>query len=223
MIELKQVTKEFKQGNQTVTALQSTDFTARPGEFVAIVGPSGSGKSTFLTILGALQSATSGEVTLAGRRIDSLSAKQRSRIRFEKLGFILQASSLVPFLKVGEQLVLHSKVVRKSADLQRRDWLLQKFGVEKLINKYPAQLSGGERQRVAIAAALMHEPEVILADEPTAALDTERAMQTAQLLRDLTHELQRITVMVTHDSRLLKYCDRVYEMRDGRLSEQTGY
>lgn len=220
MIELKNVSKTFKQGTEEIHALKNTNFTAVPGEFVAIIGPSGSGKSTFLTIIGGLQSASIGSVVLAGERVDDLNARQRSKIRFEKLGFILQASSLVPFLKVEEQLLLHAKAAGQKADLTRREHLLQELGVAKLAKKYPSELSGGERQRVAIATALMHNPDVILADEPTAALDTERALDTCRLLRDLTHEYQRTTIMVTHDRRLLEYCDRVYEMRDGVLEEK---
>lgn len=220
MIELKDVSKTFKQGTEEIHALKNTNFTAVPGEFVAIIGPSGSGKSTFLTIIGGLQSASTGSVVLAGERVDNLNARQRSKIRFEKLGFILQASSLVPFLKVEEQLLLHAKAAGQKADLTRREHLLQELGVAKLAKKYPSELSGGERQRVAIATALMHNPDVILADEPTAALDTERALDTCRLLRDLTHEYQRTTIMVTHDRRLLEYCDRVYEMRDGVLEEK---
>lgn len=220
MIELKNVSKTFKQGTEEIHALKNTNFTAVPGEFVAIIGPSGSGKSTFLTIIGGLQSASTGSVVLAGERVDNLNARQRSKIRFEKLGFILQASSLVPFLKVEEQLLLHAKAAGQKADLTRREHLLRELGVAKLAKKYPSELSGGERQRVAIATALMHNPDVILADEPTAALDTERALDTCRLLRDLTHEYQRTTIMVTHDRRLLEYCDRVYEMRDGVLEEK---
>ncbi|MBT1034956.1 ABC transporter ATP-binding protein [Canibacter sp. lx-45] len=220
MISLKNVTKTFKQGTTTMQALKTTNFTAGRGDFVAIIGPSGSGKSTFLTIVGGLQRASTGEVMLAGERVDNLSAKKRSQIRFENLGFILQSSSLVPFLKVEEQLLLHSKVAGTKPDIEKRQRLLERLGVQSLTKKYPAELSGGERQRVAIANALMHDPEVILADEPTAALDTERALETAKLLRDITREYQRTTIMVTHDQRLLQFCTRVYEIRDGVLTEK---
>lgn len=220
MLTLTNVSKDFVQGSDTIHALKTTNFEAVPGEFVAIIGPSGSGKSTFLTILGALQTPTTGQVTIAGHDISAASEKERARIRFEKLGFILQASSLVPFLKVEEQLQLHDKVANKSTDLERQANLLEALGVGKLAGKYPADLSGGERQRVAIATALMHDPDIILADEPTAALDSERAFETTELLRDLTHELQKTTIMVTHDRRLLKYCDRIYRIIDGVLSEE---
>ncbi|MDO5721268.1 MAG: ABC transporter ATP-binding protein [Actinomycetaceae bacterium] len=220
MIELQGVTREFKQGSETIQAVKDTDFTAEAGQFIAIIGPSGSGKSTLLTIIGGLQSPTSGKVTIAGEDLSTASKAQLSKMRFSKLGFILQASSLVPFIKVKDQLVLHDKVRGKRPDNARRDHLLESLGVEKLANKYPAQLSGGERQRVAIAAALYHDPKVVLADEPTAALDTERATETVKLLRDLTNGSDRTTIMVTHDERLTKYCDAVYRMEDGTLTRQ---
>lgn len=221
MIKLSDVSRTFRQGDEEIQALKPTDFRADPGEFVAVIGPSGSGKSTFLTIIGGLQSPSAGEVRIDDERIDNLSAKELSRVRFDKIGFILQASSLVPFLKVEEQLLLHAKVAGEPPDLQRRDQLLEELGVEHLANKYPADLSGGERQRVAIANALIHDPQVILADEPTAALDTGRALDTVKLLRQLTHENHKTTIMVTHDQRLLEFCDRVYEIRDGVLRDVT--
>ncbi|MDO5720157.1 MAG: ABC transporter ATP-binding protein [Actinomycetaceae bacterium] len=223
MIELKKVRKTFTQGREKIYALKDTDFVANRGEFVAIIGPSGSGKSTFLTIVGGLQTPTSGEVTLDGIRIDRANAKELSRIRFEKLGFILQASALVPFLTVEEQLAFHFKVARTTVDRERHRALLDELGLLDLAKKYPADLSGGERQRVAIATSLVHEPDVILADEPTASLDTDRAFEIVAILRDLTHEKNKTTIMVTHDQRLLDYCDRVYEIRDGVLSEQTDW
>lgn len=221
MITLKKVRKTFLQGREEIHALKDTDFVAHRGKLVAIIGPSGSGKSTFLTIVGGLQTPTSGEVSLGGIRIDNANPKELSRMRFEKLGFILQASALVPFLRVEEQLALHFKVARAPIDRERHRTLLDELGLLDLAQKYPADLSGGERQRVAIAAALVHEPDVILADEPTASLDTDRAFEIVEILRDLTHEKNKTTIMVTHDQRLLDYCDRVYEIRDGVLSEQT--
>lgn len=220
MLTLTNVSKDFSQGSDTIHALKTTNFKAIPGEFVAIIGPSGSGKSTFLTILGGLQTPTTGEVSIAGHNISQASEKERARVRFQNVGFILQASSLVPFLKVNEQLLLHDKVAKVTPDLERRDMLLETLGVSHLSKKYPSELSGGERQRVAIATALMHDPDIILADEPTAALDTDRAFETTKLLRDLTHELKKTTIMVTHDRRLLTYCDRIYRIVDGILNEE---
>lgn len=219
-IEINKVTKHFKQGSETIEALKETTFSATPGQFIAIIGPSGSGKSTFLTILGGLQTPSTGEVYLGGKRLDKASLKELSAIRFQKLGFILQSSSLVPFLTVKDQLILHDKVAGTQSDLSRAEEILTLLGVAHLSKKYPSELSGGERQRVAIAAALYHDPEVILADEPTAALDSNRAFEIVELLRDITHKSQKTTIMVTHDQRLIEYCDAVYVMHDGKLEQQ---
>lgn len=218
MIRLDKVTKDFKQGHETIHALKETTFHADKGEFIAIIGPSGSGKSTFLTIIGGLQTPTSGRVIIDGEDLTKAHDKKLSRIRFEKLGFVLQASSLVPFLRVRDQLFFHDKVKGNPIDHEKVDNLLDMLGVGHLGKKYPADLSGGERQRVAIGAALYHDPPVILADEPTAALDSERAFDIVKLLKEITHETQKTTIMVTHDQRLIKYCDKVYVMRDGTLT-----
>lgn len=217
MIELTDVTKTFQQGDEEIHALRSCTMTVEPGRFVAIIGPSGSGKSTLLTIMGGLRTPTTGSVRLDGVALEDASAKERAKIRFASVGFILQASSLVPFLTVGDQLRLHGKVAGKEIDPGRRTDLLTKLGIDDIAGKYPGDISGGQRQRVAIATALIHDPAIILADEPTASLDSERAFETTELLADLTHEFDKTTIMVTHDERLLRYCDEVFRMEDGTL------
>ncbi|WP_157456304.1 ABC transporter ATP-binding protein [Carnobacterium maltaromaticum] len=217
LLELKQVTKKFGQGHTEVTALKKTDFAIKAGEFVAIIGPSGSGKSTLLTIAGGLQSPTEGEVFINGKNFSNVKEKQRSALRFKELGFILQASNLIPFLSVNDQLKLVNKVEKKAFDQKATDKLLEDLGVLSLKNSYPKDLSGGERQRVAIARALYHHPSVILADEPTASLDSEKAFEVVEILAKETKEKQKATIMVTHDQRLIERCDKVYEMRDGIL------
>lgn len=217
MIELTDVTKTFQQGNEEIHALRSCTMTVEPGRFVAIIGPSGSGKSTLLTIMGGLRTPTTGSVRLDGVALEDASAKERAKIRFASVGFILQASSLVPFLTVGDQLRLHGKVAGQEIDPGRRTDLLTKLGIDDIASKYPGDISGGQRQRVAIATALIHDPAIILADEPTASLDSERAFETTELLADLTHEFGKTTIMVTHDERLLRYCDEVFRMEDGTL------
>lgn len=223
MLQLKNVGKSFKNGQQILWALKNANFVALPGEFVAIIGPSGSGKSTFLTIAGGLQQPTEGEVSLDGQSLEKASLKELAKLRFTRLGFILQASSLVPFLKIRDQFALHFKVSGDSVPTGRIVHLARELDIEGILDKYPGDISGGQRQRAAIANALMHDPEVILADEPTASLDTERAIETVKLLAKLTHENNKITIMVTHDQRLLKYCDRVWSIVDGRLSEQRDF
>ncbi len=220
LLELKGVSRSFTQGTETIHALRTTDFSVEAGEFIAIIGPSGSGKSTFLTIAGGLQTPSEGTVIIDGKDITGMNKKQLSQIRLEHVGFILQASNLVPFLTVEQQLELHSRVLGKKIDKKLRMTIFEELGITKLRRKYPSDLSGGERQRVAIAKILYSNPSLILADEPTASLDTAKAFEVVELLARETKERDKATIMVTHDERLIKYCDRVYEMHDGVLAER---
>ncbi len=223
MLELKGVTREFTQGSETVYALRETNFTVLAGEFVAVVGPSGSGKSTFLTIAGGLRNPTRGIVVVNGIDITDLTPKQLSMIRLKQIGFILQASNLVPFLTVEKQLQLFDKVTNTKPNTKTSKSLFEELGIEKLRKKYPSDLSGGERQRVAIAKVLYSNPSLILADEPTASLDTAKAFEVVELLARETHERNKATIMVTHDERLISYCDKVYEMQDGVLTQRKSH
>ncbi|MHC5374245.1 ABC transporter ATP-binding protein [Enterococcus sp. LJL120] len=215
-IQFKGVTKNFKDGDATIEALKETDFSVNQGELVAVIGPSGSGKSTFLTIAGGLQTPTNGEVFINEESFSELSEKKRAKTRFKEIGFILQASNLVPFLTVQKQFSLVDQVNHKQ-NREFRDQLLDQLGIIELKNKYPEELSGGERQRVAIARALYNQPAIILADEPTASLDTERAFEVVDILAKETKEKNKATIMVTHDTRLIDKCDKVYIMKDGQL------
>lgn len=219
-IELKNVKKSFKDGDETIEALKETNFSVDKGEFVATIGPSGSGKSTLLTIAGGLQSPSSGEIWINGRALNEKKEKARAKVRFEEIGFILQASNLVPFLTVKKQLQLVDKVNKAKENRAGLD-LLKRLGLEKLVDKYPEELSGGERQRVAIVRALYNDPTIILADEPTASLDTEKAYEVVKILAKEAKEKNKAIIMVTHDLRLVDYCDKVYLMEDGRLSEKV--
>lgn len=219
-IELKNVKKNFKDGDETIEALKETNFSVDKGEFVAIIGPSGSGKSTLLTIAGGLQSPSSGEIWINGQTLSEKKEKARAKVRFEEIGFILQASNLVPFLTVKKQLELVDKVTKGKNNKSGLD-LLSRLGLDKLIDKYPDELSGGERQRVAIVRALYNDPSIILADEPTASLDTEKAYEVVKTLAKEAKEKNKATIMVTHDLRLVDFCDKVYLMQDGSLSEKT--
>ena len=196
VLEMKNIYKKYGEKHTEVIALKELSFAVQPGEFVAVIGPSGSGKSTFLTIAAGLQAPTSGEVIV-----------------------ILQSSNLVPFLTVEDQFHLIEKVDKSRKNSELKEQLLETLGLKELRNSYPRDLSGGERQRVAIACALYHEPDVILADEPTASLDTEKAFDVVQLLAKEAKEKDKGIIMVTHDERLLKYCDRVVRIRDGELTE----
>ncbi|ENZ5620536.1 ABC transporter ATP-binding protein [Enterococcus faecalis] len=219
VLEMKNIYKKYGEKHTEVIALKELSFAVQPGEFVAVIGPSGSGKSTFLTIAAGLQAPTSGEVIVGGQSLNKLTKKQRLAQRFQKIGFILQSSNLVPFLTVEDQFHLIEKVDKSRKNSELKEQLLETLGLKELRNSYPRDLSGGERQRVAIACALYHEPDVILADEPTASLDTEKAFDVVKLLAKEAKEKDKGIIMVTHDERLLKYCDRVVRIRDGELTK----
>ena len=212
------ISKTFQDGSQTITALKPTNFSIEEGEFVAIIGPSGSGKSTFLTLAGGLQTPTTGRVLINQSDYSDLPEKKRAQLRYKDIGFVLQASNLIPFLTVEKQLTLVDKVNKKT-DPNKHQKLLADLGVAHLKNKFPKDLSGGERQRVAIARALYNDPALILADEPTASLDSNRAFEVVELLAKEAKERNKSIIMVTHDQRMIEKCDKVYEMKDGVLTQ----
>src|SRR5574344_2150798 len=221
LIKMTGVTKDFLQGDNVIRALKETNFSAYEGELIGIVGPSGSGKSTFLTILGGLQKPTTGRVLLNGKPFSELDINEKSKIRLENIGFIVQASNLIPFLTIKEQMILYNKINKTKVNQTWMNELFLKLDVEKIKNKCPNELSGGERQRSAIAKALYHQPSVIFADEPTASLDTKRAYEVVRLLANETKEQKKATIMVTHDERMLEFCDKVYEIVDGAINERN--
>lgn len=221
VIELKDVKKIYGTGEAQVEALKDVDFKANKGEVVLIMGPSGAGKSTFLTIAGSLQKPTSGEVLINDQDISDFSAKKRDALRLDKIGFVLQAYNLVPFLTVKEQFILVDKV-KKQNNLSKEELqvLLKQLGITKLMKKYPSELSGGQQQRAAIARALYADPEILLADEPTASLDTKNVEEVGQLFKDLAKKRDKAVMLVTHDPRLEKYADHIYEMMDGQMTKK---
>ncbi|QTA39268.1 ABC transporter ATP-binding protein [Streptococcus thermophilus] len=212
------VTKIFGKGSSKYVALENINFEAESGQLILVVGPSGSGKTTFLTIAGGLQTPTNGDVKINDSTINSLSKKQQTKLRLEKIGFILQSYNLVPFLTVEEQFKFVDKLKKQNLTEQKLHELLSDLGLLELLKKYPNQLSGGQKQRVAIARALYTEPDYILADEPTAALDTDRSMKVIELLRDLAHKRNKIIIVVTHDLRLKDMADKVYQIIDGKMT-----
>ena len=219
ILKMENVKKSFGSGHNEIQALKGIDLAVNQGEFVSIIGPSGSGKSTFLTIAGFLQSPTSGNISINGLDFTPLSEKKRSKLRFKEIGFILQSSNLIPYLTIEEQFLLIDKINHEKLTSKKGIELLKSLDILDLKDKHPSDLSGGERQRAAIARALFNEPNLILADEPTASLDTEHAYQVVDLLRQEAHLKNKATIMVTHDQRMIKNSDSIYKIEDGLLSK----
>ena len=221
VLEFINVTKSYQDGNKEIEALKETNFKIEEGKFIAIIGPSGSGKSTFLTLAGGLQTPSKGQIIINGKDYTNLSEKERSKLRFNDIGFVLQASNLVTFLTAKQQLELVDRINKqKRQKLQDQKSLFKELGIDHLENKLPKDLSGGERQRLAIARALYNNPAIILADEPTASLDSDRAYEVVDLLSKECKEKNKSIIMVTHDNRMIEKCDHVYRMKDGILTKE---
>ena len=221
VLEFKNVTKSYKDGNKEIEALKETNFKIEEGQFIAIIGPSGSGKSTFLTLAGGLQTPSKGQIIINGKNYTNLAEKERAKLRLNDIGFVLQVSNLVPFLTAKQQLELVDRINKKrKKTLQNQEPLFKELGIEHLENKLPKDLSGGERQRLAIARALYNNPAIILADEPTASLDSDRAFEVVDLLSKECKEKNKSIIMVTHDNRMIEKCDHVYRMKDGILTKE---
>jgi len=218
-LEGRDLVKTFSLDGATINAVDGVSFQVKSGEFVALVGPSGSGKTTMLSILAALLTPSSGQVLIDGQDLAQMNEKQRVKLRREKIGFTFQSNNLIPYLTAREnvEFMLRLNNKRDRAGRVRSDELLARLGLAERLHSLPAQMSGGQQQRVAIARALIHNPAVVLADEPTASLDTERAFQVVETFAHLIHENDRAGIMVTHDLRMCQFVDRVLQMQDGKL------
>ncbi|WP_404932501.1 ABC transporter ATP-binding protein [Pediococcus acidilactici] len=221
-IEMNGINQIYGKGIAEVHVLHDIDFKAEAGTLSLITGPSGSGKSTFLTIAGGLRTPTSGKVKVNGHDYQDSSRKALEKLRLNEIGFVLQNYHLLPFLTVKDQFKLVDKV-KKDHNLSQAELndLLTQLGVEDLVDKYPTELSGGQQQRVAIARALYPDPSIILADEPTAALDSSRVKEVGKMFARLAHEHNKAVVIVTHDMRLKDYADQMFKINDGVLSAET--
>ncbi|WP_203640537.1 ABC transporter ATP-binding protein [Levilactobacillus andaensis] len=218
-LALTNVNKKFGHATNEVTVLHDISFEANAGEVSLVLGPSGSGKSTFLTIAGGIQTPTSGSVIVEDQTLQDLSGKARDALRLNQIGFILQAYNLVPYLTVKDQFKLVDRVKPQgNLDAAELTDLLDQLGIGQLVNQFPAELSGGQTQRVAIARALYQNPDIILADEPTAALDSDRVKVVGQLLHDLAKQHNKAIVVVTHDLRLQEFADKTYMIMDGKMT-----
>ena len=214
MIQLEAVKKIYYMGKIEVPALRGVDLIIEKGEFVALMGPSGSGKSTFLNMIGLLDSPTSGKIVIDGVDVSSLDENERADFRLKRLGFVFQFFSLLLELNAVENVAL--PMIMDERKIDRAMLLLEVVGIKDMAAHFPGELSGGQQQRVAIARALANEPAILLADEPTANLDTGSANQIVELFRELNDNGQTI-VMVTHEHELGERADRIIRLKDGRV------
>ncbi len=219
IIQLNEVTKEYTLGKTRVQALRGVSLTMAQGKTYAIVGPSGSGKSTLLHILGCMDTPSQGEVWINSQPVHGLSEQARTSLRARQIGFVFQAFHLNPILTVSENvsIALQFLGVRKSEAKRRGEACLERVGLGHRLRHYPSELSGGERQRVAVARALVKDPALILADEPTGNLDSQTGHAIIALLEEINRERSATIVLVTHDREIATMCDEIINFRDGMV------
>jgi ABC-type lipoprotein export system ATPase subunit len=219
MIQLEAVTKVFRSGRGKIRALEDVSSTIAAGRFTAVVGKSGSGKSTLLNCIGGLEPPDKGTITCFGTAIYSLNARELSRFQRRELGFVFQLGNLLSYLTVAENIgfPLALNGVNGSLRSKKVDALLQRIGLPSAAKALPRELSRGEAQRVALARAIAHHPKILLADEPTASLDTATGQQAVQLMRDLGRDHQCTIIMATHDDDISAAADQVIRLKDGRI------
>ena len=219
-IAVRELTKNYAEGAAGTLALRGVDLDAHAGEVLMLVGPSGSGKTTLLSIMGCILTATSGSVQVAGREVMGLNEKELPAIRLQHIGFVFQGFNLFPTLSAGEnvELMLDLKGMSAAAAKKRAQELMDQVGLAEKYDAFPSDLSGGQKQRIAIARALAGDPGIILADEPTAALDSHTGRTVMEMMSDLAHKRGRSVVIVTHDSRVLNFADRIVKIEDGAIA-----
>ena len=222
-IAVRELTKNYAEGTAGTLALRGVNLDAHAGEVLMLVGPSGSGKTTLLSIMGCILTATSGSVQVAGREVTGLNEKELPAIRLQHIGFVFQGFNLFPTLSAGEnvELMLDLKGMSASAARKRAQELMDQVGLAEKYDAFPSDLSGGQKQRIAIARALAGDPGIILADEPTAALDSHTGRTVMEMMSDLAHKRGRSVVIVTHDSRVLSFADRIVKIEDGVIAVPT--
>lgn len=222
VISIRGITKVYESGAVVVRALEEVTLDVKRGEVTLLMGPSGSGKTTLISIMGCILRPTSGSVLIHGREVTHLSEKEITHVRLNYIGFVFQGFNLFPALTAGEnvELTLDLKGIRGHKAKHRAGDLLRQVGLSDKYNTFPADLSGGQKQRVAIARALAGKPDIILADEPTAALDSHSGRTVIEMLRNLAHEQRRAVIIVTHDNRVLEFADRIVHIEDGKISRQ---
>ena len=217
MVKLTDVHKSYKTGEVEVKVLQGLDLEIEKGEFVALIGPSGSGKTTILNIIGALDRADSGRVEVSGIDITQKTEKELTKFRADHLGYVFQDFNLIEVFSVFENVNFPLKVIHKRKDDEKVKNLLKDIGMSDQIDKFPDQLSGGQKQRVAVARALVSEPKIVLADEPTANLDSVTSRRVIELMRKMQREFNTTFIFSTHDTHLIDEVDRVLYLQDGKI------
>ncbi len=218
LVEMRAVSRSYKAGENDVLALDNADMDVEEGDLMVILGPSGAGKSTLLNLLGGLDSPTSGKITVDGIDISTLNSDQLAEYRASKVGFIFQFYNLIPTLTVYENVALVKDICRDPLDAEE---VLRQVGLEGHGNKFPNQLSGGEQQRASIARALAKNPQIILCDEPTGALDSDTGVMILRLLQDMTREHGKTVVIVTHNQNIARMADVVVRVKNGRIQSCT--
>lgn len=218
MLQLKNVNKSYLEGNIKHAVLSNLDLQVSKGEIIILFGKSGSGKSTLLNVISGIDVPDSGSVLIDGTDITKLSEKERTLVRRNKVGFIFQFFNLIPTLTVKENLLLPLELAGSNNTEERIESLLSEVGLANRANTYPDKLSGGEQQRIAIARALIHNPDIILADEPTGNLDYETGLQIVDLLDRVVKKKAKTMIMVTHSKDVIGLADRIYSLKEGRLN-----
>lgn len=219
MIQVRKAVKEYQGEKTPIRALRGLSMEVGPGEFLSVAGPSGSGKTTLLNVVGCIDSLSSGEIFIAGRNVTELSPQELSALRREKIGFVFQSFNLIPVLTAFENVSFSLDLLGVKGEDSRQKVLamLAEVGLEGLENRRPGELSGGQQQRVAIARALVKKPAIVLADEPTANLDSDTSREVLELMRDLNQRHGTIFLFSTHDQLVMDYARRLIRLRDGEI------
>lgn len=223
IIRIRDIKKDYSLGKTVVHALRGIDLNVGAGDFLSVVGTSGSGKTTLLNIIGCVDNATSGSLTIGGEEINGMKDKKLTDLRLYKIGFIFQTFNLIPVLNIRENVefpLLLMKNLKRSEIIKRTEKLIEEVGIKEFIKHRPSELSGGQRQRVAIARALVTNPEIVLADEPTANLDSETGRIILELMKELNEKENTTFIFSTHDPDVIKYAGRVVRIKDGLIIDQ---
>lgn len=221
IIKTENLFKTYGEEYNKIEALKDINISINKGEFIAVLGQSGSGKSTLLHLLGGMDNPSGGKVIVQGIDIYSLKEKDLSKFRVEKIGFVFQFFNLLPMMTAEENIILPNLIDKKTVDKLYLNRILETLSIVDRLNHYPSQLSGGQQQRVAIARALSNKPAIILADEPTGNLDSKTSIEILNMLKHLIKEFNQTLIMITHDSNIAKYADRILILEDGVISEKV--